>query len=492
MVCASLLRLVLIKVLACLLRSTSSFEVFFEETFTDVGWKDRWLHSKWKGLNGGRADFDWSRGPWYGDTVESLGLRTMVDHTYNVISAKFPPFTNRGQDLVIQYSIRQFMTEYGFCGGGYIKVLPADFDQDWFQDNTPYLIMFGPDVCGYDPAHTLLTFRAPHEHVPLRTKKKTAVFEHEKFTRFITLHMRADDTYTLYTDFKPMIEGHMRVTHAFPTETMDDPEDKKPRKWDDREKIPHPKHKKKPEDWHDEKYITDPLSKMPPAWDEQEDGPWKPATIANLEYKGVWKKRKVKNPAFKGKWIAKQLPHPHYREQVHAHDEIGGVGFELWTPHNGTIFDNVLICGGEGCMDYARGIYERWIPLQKSENETVRKFYAHKDDATKENYYGLWDLADEEEEVEEQDDGTDEDEEEEMTSAGNLMSLLGGNIKISDAKEEADAPDHKVATGHKPMQPPPVGGGVGKQDIPKGMEQMYAGLDSGGDEDDAALRDHEL
>mmetsp|Transcript_88161 Transcript_88161/g.139370 ORF Transcript_88161/g.139370 Transcript_88161/m.139370 type:complete len:501 (+) Transcript_88161:65-1567(+) len=499
MSCAFSSRLVLIRVWAWWFSFTSSeenFEVYFEETFTDIGWKDRWIHSKWKGLNGPRADFDWSRGPWYADQVESLGLRTMIDHTYNVISAKFPPFSNRGEHLVVQYSIRQFMTEYGFCGGGYIKVLPHDFDQEWFQDDTPYLIMFGPDVCGYDPAHTLLTFKAPHENVPLRKKLKTMIFDHEKFTRFYTLHVRPDDTYTLYLDFKPMIEGHMRNTHNFPSETMDDPKDKKPRKWDDREKIPHPKHKNKPEDWHDEKLISDPESKMPAAWDEQEDGPWRPAKIKNPQYKGVWKARKVKNPAFKGKWIPKQLPHPHYREQVHAHDEIGGIGFEIWTPHNGTIFDNILVCMGEGCMDYANRIYTKWIPFQHYENETVLKYYAHKDDATKEAHYGLWDLAEEEEEVEEEDDDSehDEDEEEEMTRPGDLLTPMGGKLHNDDAQEgkPEEGASRLGATAQRPMQPPPNSGGLGRKDIPKGMEQMYAGLDSTGDDDNDPYRAHEL
>lgn len=49
--------------------------------------------------------------------------------------------------------------EYSFCGGGYIKLLPFDTDQKKFGGDSPYSIMFGPDLCGYDVSriHAIFT-----------------------------------------------------------------------------------------------------------------------------------------------------------------------------------------------------------------------------------------------------------------------------------------------------------------------------------------------
>lgn len=40
------------------------------------------------------------------------------------------------------------------CGGGYIKLVPASSKSKMkdFGGETPYSIMFGPDICGWDRA----------------------------------------------------------------------------------------------------------------------------------------------------------------------------------------------------------------------------------------------------------------------------------------------------------------------------------------------------
>lgn len=52
-------------------------------------------------------------------------------------------FTNQGKDLVIQYSVKH--EQKIDCGGAYIKVL-AKADQASFGGDTPYSVMFGPDI----------------------------------------------------------------------------------------------------------------------------------------------------------------------------------------------------------------------------------------------------------------------------------------------------------------------------------------------------------
>ena len=54
--------------------------------------------------------------------------------------------------LVIQYEVK--LQDGLDCGGAYIKLLKKeegkDFDPEQFSNQTPYVIMFGPDKCGTD------------------------------------------------------------------------------------------------------------------------------------------------------------------------------------------------------------------------------------------------------------------------------------------------------------------------------------------------------
>merc|ERR1711871_955161 len=63
-----------------------------------------------------------------------------------------------GKDLVVQFTAKNHLREYAFCGGGYIKLLP-EMDAKKFGGDTPYSVMFGPDMCGYDVSrvHAIFT-----------------------------------------------------------------------------------------------------------------------------------------------------------------------------------------------------------------------------------------------------------------------------------------------------------------------------------------------
>merc|ERR1712118_500978 len=51
--------------------------------------------------------------------------------------------------------------------------------------------------------------------------------------------------------------------------------------------------------------------------------------------------KRIDNPAYKGVWKAKQIPNEKFVENVYSYDDIGSVGFELWTVNSGSIFDNI-------------------------------------------------------------------------------------------------------------------------------------------------------
>merc|ERR1711972_418013 len=148
---------------------------------------------------------------------------------------------------------------------------------------------------------------------------------------------------------------------------------KKPSDWVDVKKINDPT-QKKPENWVEESRIKDPEASQPPEWDEDEDGKWEAPTIDNPKCKGAWHTTMIDNPEYKGEWVPKQIENPSYVADVYPHEDIGAVGFELWTVNDGSIFDNILIC-------------DSWDEAKKV-GEDVKKLMDKEKDAKK-----AWDKA---------------------------------------------------------------------------------------------------
>lgn len=58
----------------------------------------------------------------------TTGIQTTQDARFYGITSKLEtPFSNVGKDLVLQFAVRH--PQKIDCGGGYIKLLPADVDQ---------------------------------------------------------------------------------------------------------------------------------------------------------------------------------------------------------------------------------------------------------------------------------------------------------------------------------------------------------------------------
>ena len=75
-----------------------------------------------------------------------LGIQTSQDAKFYALSAKFDKFSNEGKDLVIQFQVKH--EQNIDCGGGYVKVFPSTMDQKDMHGESPYNVMFGPDICG--------------------------------------------------------------------------------------------------------------------------------------------------------------------------------------------------------------------------------------------------------------------------------------------------------------------------------------------------------
>jgi len=376
--------------LAC---AVSAVDIFFEEGFETEEWEKRWVQSDWKGKNGPAGRFEWSAGEWFVDEAKQKGLRTPKNMRYHSASAKLDkPFSNKGKDLVVQYSVKHEKQEFSFCGGGYIKLLGGDFNQTTFGGNTPYHIMFGPDICGSDIAriHTIFTFDDKNllrkDDIPLDYDEKN---EH---SHIYSLHVRPDNTYTVYLDMKEKASGSLHEHWDFPKKSRDDPDDKRPAGWVMDAKIDDPS-KQRPDDWVTEARIRDPEALRPSEWDDEEDGEYEAPMIDNPNYKGMWVAEKIDNPDYKGDWVPKQLQNPDYVEDVHAFAEITGVGFELWTVNLGSVFDNILICDS---WEHAKKVGDELKAMFDKEKEVKqawKKANGKEDDADDDFGEGFGDMG---------------------------------------------------------------------------------------------------
>ena len=103
----------------------------------------RWVQSEHKDDLG---QFIVSSGKFYGDKEKDKGLQTSQDAKFYAISAKHTPVSNKDKPLVIQFSVKH--EQNIDCGGGYVKLFDCGMDQKDMHGESPYNIMFGPDICG--------------------------------------------------------------------------------------------------------------------------------------------------------------------------------------------------------------------------------------------------------------------------------------------------------------------------------------------------------
>ncbi|CAL9135991.1 unnamed protein product [Musa acuminata var. zebrina] len=351
----------------------SASEIFFEERFDD-DWESRWVKSDWKRSEGKAGYFKHTSGKWPGDP-DDKGIQTHTDARHFAISAKFPEFSNKNRTLVVQYSIR-FEQDIE-CGGGYIKLLSGYVNQKKFGGDTPYSLMFGPDLCGTQTKklHLILSYQG--QNYPI---KKDLQCETDKLAHVYTFILRSDASYSLLVDNRERESGSMYTDwDILPPRKIKDTNAKKPKDWDDREYIEDPDDVK-PEGYDSiPKEIPDPKAKKPDTWDDDEDGLWKPPKIPNPAYKGPWKRKKIKNPNYKGKWKTPWIDNPEFEDDpdLYVLKPLQYVGIEVWQVKAGSVYDNILICDDP---DYAKEVVQETVLKNREvekeafeEAEKVRK-----------------------------------------------------------------------------------------------------------------------
>jgi len=389
------------KAAVAMMAGLAAAEVYFEEDFSG-DWEKRWVQGKMAGKEMGKWGV--SAGKWNVDEKVNMGLTVEDDMRFYSISAKMDkPSTSKGKKLVVQFSAKIENHQYAFCGGGYIKLLPAGLKQETFGGDDQYHIMFGPDLCGYDVSHVHAIFNHKGENLLKTDKISLEYSDKNEFTHMYTLAVDPDGTYEVFFDLESKAKGKLVDDWDFPKPEIDDPDDKKPSDWVDETEIDDPE-AKKPDGYDDiPAQIPDPDATKPEDWDDEDDGEWEPPLIDNPDFKGEWFAPKIANPAYKGEWNPKQIKNKDYEEgtQLAAYDSEY-VGFELWVVNNGTIFDNILVTDD---LDYAKAQAEKlWRPTKDGEKEKKEAW-------DKENKP---DEPEGDDDMPEDDEGEDEEEKDEL------------------------------------------------------------------------------
>jgi len=382
-------------------------EVFFEEKFDTL---DAWVQSTHKGAEAGK--FELSAGKFYGDEKLDQGAKTSQDARFYGMSAAFPPMSNVDKPLVIQFTVKH--EQNIDCGGGYIKLFDCKLDQADMHGESPYNIMFGPDICGpgTKKVHVIFTYKGKNHLI-----KKDIRCKDDVYTHLYTLIVNTDGTYEVLIDNESAQKGSLTDDwDMLPAKMIKDPEQSKPADWVDAAKIDDPEDTK-PEDWEKPEHIADPDATKPEDWDDEMDGEWEPPMIDNPEYKGEWKAQQIDNPDYKGAWVHPEIENPEYNEEeaktIGKFDEVCKLGFDLWQVKAGTIFDNLMITddpeaakkAGEDLWAVTKDAEKKMKDEQDEEERKKAEAEAKTDEADEDDE----DLDDvEEDEEEKEDEGHDE------------------------------------------------------------------------------------
>lgn len=321
--------------------TTAFSKIYFQETFeTDPFANKRWIHSNWKKDTGEAAEFEWSGGLW--PVGDRKGIKTKEDARFYAVTSKFDEeFDNSGKTLVLGFSVKH--EQKIDCGGGYMKLLPPTIDPTTFNGESPYSIMFGPDICGYSTKKVQAIFRHEGENL---LKKNDVTSPDDEFTHQYVLILNSDDTYDIRIDGKSEASGKLKDDWDFEKpKKIKDPKAKKPADWVDDEYMDDP-NDTKPADWDAEPEKTvDPDATKPEDWDDEEDGAWEAPLIDNPKYKGKWKPKRIKNPGYKGPWLHPEIDNPDYVEfhDVYKRGPLAYVGIEIWQVKSGTLFSDFIV-----------------------------------------------------------------------------------------------------------------------------------------------------
>jgi calreticulin len=281
-----------------------------------------------------------SAGKYFTDETKERGLKTLDDARFYQLTTKFDEFSNKDKTLVVQYSLKQ--DQRIDCGGGYVKLHPAGIDQQNYDGDSVYNIMFGPDICGATRRTHLILTRNGQNHLI----KEDIPTETDTVTHVYTLILNPDNTFQVLIDNKESRAGNLEDQFSIlEPKQINDPSISKPSDWVDETHIDDPEDVK-PEGYDDIKpEIDDPEASKPEDWDAELDGEWEAPRIPNPAYKGPWRPKRIANPLYKGEWVHPQISNPKYvpDANLYAFDSFKYLGIEIWQVKSGSVYGNFLL-----------------------------------------------------------------------------------------------------------------------------------------------------
>ena len=106
--------------------------------------------------------------------------------------------------------------------------------------DTPYSIMFGPDICGHATKRVHVILANKHDRLPANLMIKDDIeCKTDTLTHVYTLILYPNNTYVVKIDDEPVSTGSVEEMWDFlPPKDIKDPAATKPEDWDDRPHVP--------------------------------------------------------------------------------------------------------------------------------------------------------------------------------------------------------------------------------------------------------------
>lgn len=371
--------------------SNLSTSHFFDQFDYNSLEESKWIPSKAAKSDGAPYSGIWSieEATNYPGFEGDKGLTMKTEAAFYAISKKLPlVFDNKNKDIVLQFEVK--FQEFITCGGAYLKLLTGGVDPDNFNDETPFEIMFGPDICGSENKVSFIIKKQVGNEIIESKLRTPPMARNNELTNMYTLIIRKNLDAEIRINGQVAKAGNILNTANFmvpplsvpefiPDTSVVQPEDwddrkyifdtdaVKPVDWDEKygvQWIPNPDVPKPPR-WNDDEneteYIRDPNAKKPAEWNVEEDGEWKAPMIrnprclygcgkweapkiVNSNYKGEWTPPAIENPNYQGKWKPPMIKNPNFDTHHLKHIKpIDAIGIEVWSMHSGVMFNNVYL-----------------------------------------------------------------------------------------------------------------------------------------------------
>lgn len=407
-------------------RSELDKDTFFEQFDYESLLESEWVTSSKKSTTGSSYIGRWAieEPTVYAGFKDDKGLVMKTPSAHYAISRQFAePLNFTGRDLVVQYEIK--FQRGILCGGSYVKLLEPGFAPKNFKDDTPFKLMFGPDVCGStNKVHLIFRKFNPlaqeYEEKHLRTAPMARTTQ---LSTLYTLIIKQSQDFEIRVNGEVIKAGNLLSNKTIfeppfsPPEYIDDVNDTKPSDWVDDPTMEDPEYRKpenydiehgslwipdpnaqKPAEWdeNEPQTIPDELARKPELWNDDEDGEWLPPLVPNPKcvkgcgkwsapfienpnYSGPWKPKYILNPMYKGLWRPRQVKNPLYYNDTTpgAIDSIGGIGFELWTVESDVLFDNIYLGSSVGEAEKVGNL--TFLPKLDAESQ---EFYTSSESST--------------------------------------------------------------------------------------------------------------